>query len=281
MASEKHCYCIELLVSAGPRKGNYAARSSAHELGEDAGGILSFPDISFFWISDGTSHEPVLYEFSSRIFAQDLGLCYRRAALKEYKKNADSLSLKKILDNMFEDVKVLWKERLKGKWERFQDDERKQFLDKLTLCGDDSRRSTWSSTLSGGFVIPETMEIHYFNAGDSGGLFTRFADDRVTLIKPNRKRIFIAIDWLHGDEMPECTLIRRNMEDEIGKGELVSNFAFMTDGNTNDLEKFLDNMQRKNFGDISHILRRLRQVSYDDKAVLFGSVIQLEDDFQI
>ncbi|MDM8548733.1 hypothetical protein QUF72_01595 [Desulfobacterales bacterium HSG2] len=281
MTSKKHCYCIELLVSAGPRKGNYTARSSAHELGEDAGGILSLPDISFFWLSDGTSHEPVLYEFSSRIFAQDLGLCYRRAAFEEYEKNADSLSLENILENMLKRVKTLWKERLKEKWGQFRDNEREQFLEKLTLCGDNSRRSSWSSTISGGFILSETMEIHYFNAGDSGGLFTTSADDRVTLIKPNKKRIFIAIDWLHGDEMPKCTLIRRNIKDEIGKGEQISNFAFLTDGNANDLEKFLDNMQGKNFRGISHILRRLRQVSYDDKAVLFGSLIQLEDDFQI
>lgn len=277
MAS-KNCYCIELLVSAGPRKGNYTACSSARELGEDAGGILSFPDISFFWISDGTSHEPVLYEFSSRIFAQDLGVCYRRAALKEYKKNADASSLKKILDNMFEDVEALWKERLKGKWEQFQDDEQKQFLDKLTLCGDGSLRSTWSSTLSGGFIIPETMDIRYFNAGDSGGLFTTSGDEQITLIKPNRKRIFIAIDWFPGNEMPECTLIRQNIEDEIGRGEQIRNFAFLTDGNTNDLEKFLDTVQKMPITGISHILRRLRLASYDDKAVLFGSVIPLEDD---
>lgn len=267
-------YYLELLVSSGPRKEDYANNTALRELGEDAGGILTLPGMSFFWIADGTSQQSILYDFSSRIFAQDIGVSYQQAALKEYKINND-VSMENIIKNTFSYVEDEWKCRLQTRWGRLNEAEKEQLIMALVLCGDDSRRKTWSSTFLCGVIYHATMKLCYINAGDCGGLFTT-SDNNVTLITPNSKRVFMAIDWYPGAQLPICTLIRAaDIEHDISYQKGIKNFIFLTDGNTSgSLKNFLAILQQQpSFESISHILKRLRQNSYDDKTVLFGSAI--------
>jgi len=266
-------YYLELLVSPGPRKEKYKSNPAMRELGEDAGGILTLPRASFFWIADGTSEESVLYDFSSRIFAQDLGLCYQKVALNEYKNKDIKLNLNIIIKKTFVEIENLWKERLKKRWDKLNESQQDQFINNLIHCGDNTRRRSWSSTFLGGFINYETMELMYFNAGDCGGFFNNL-NDEMTLIIPNRKRIFIVIDCYPEDQYPICTLIRASdIEEKIGNEKNVKNFAFITDGNTNrSLNKLLYTLLEQNsIQSISYLLKRLRQKTYDDRAILFGS----------
>lgn len=188
-------FTIELLVSAGPRKDpvRYGQDGALRESGEDAGGVVFLPGFCVFWIADGTSQEPALPGFSSRILAQDLGSCFQQAAIRLLwptrsgsapKAAGQPALLRRITLDAFGLLQELWQERLAGYWDGLSPEMVTRTLEAFARCGDGVRRLRWSSTLLGGVADLAAGSLRVANFGDSAGIVYGSGTDPVPVV-PN------------------------------------------------------------------------------------------------
>ncbi len=275
--TQTNLYYTELLVSAGPRKEDYGNNPTLRELGEDAGGILSLPNKTYFWISDGTSQEFALYGFSSRKFAQDLGTAFQEQALSHY---VNGLSFPDFIQQTFDTVETNWQKRLAERWEIVKSNQDEEsFIELLALCGDGHRRQAWSSTFLCGVLEHTEKKLYLYNSGDSGG-FVFSEKNELIAIKPNRQRNFIAIDWIPNRHAPICNLIGRNYKniesyfEQIQEIANAENALFLTDGNI-DFDKLIKLIDGKEYLSIVNFLTKLRLNNHDDKSLLCISQLSL------
>lgn len=193
---DENIYYVELMVTSGPRKDVDAYRSNAayRELGEDAGGVLSLPGMYLFWIADGTSDQKVLYDFSSRILAQDLGICFKKCACNMFLENG-IIDFGKLIEETFNDLENEWKQRLSKKWTDLTLEGKEKFTSSLPCCGDGALRISWSSTFLAGVINFNEEKLQCLNIGDAGGLVCYKKDrKKEDIVPPKRGRCFMSIE---------------------------------------------------------------------------------------
>jgi hypothetical protein len=189
-----------------------------------------------------------------------------------------------VIPKMISQLQKSWEERLQIWWGRLREEEQKNFIDQLAPCGDESRRSTWSSTLLVGVIWHKEQRIDVANAGDSEGFIATDRNETERVL-PNRKRIFVSIEWYPHIGMPQVKVVAQDFVRRTCDN--VVQFGFLTDGNIPSnrwLEEFLSASNENASEDedyplenLYRTLRRLRGKTYDDKAILFGTRFYLED----
>ena len=192
---DENIYYIELMVSSGPRKDvdTYRSNAAYRELGEDAGGVLSLPGIYLFWIADGTSDQKALYDFSSRILAQDLGICFKKCACNMFLENG-IIDFGKLIEETFKYLESEWEQRLSKKWTNLTLEEKEKFTSLLPCCGDGALRISWSSTFLAGVINFNEEKLQCLNIGDAGGLVCYKNDSKKDIVPPKRGRCFMSLE---------------------------------------------------------------------------------------
>lgn len=273
--NESHpSYSLELLTSAGPRKqpDAYRREASLRELGEDAGGVLFLPGGALFWVADGTSQEARLSAFSSRMLAQDLGVCLQRCATERHERDG-AVELIDLLPGMFAALETLWQKRLIRCWHALESDEaRQRFLERFPVCGDGLRRLSWSSTFLAGLLAFDACHLETMNLGDAGGIVYSESSAAPGFIFPGNKRFFVSIDFLPEAVAPFITSIDIDWTDvPLQTFDDVTGFLCLTDGNTPaSVSRFLSMLETKPFFRLERMLRVMRVLSWDDRTLLIG-----------
>lgn len=287
VSSGMSSFAIEILVSSGPRKDpeRYREDGALREPGEDAGGALFLPGISVFWIADGTSQEPSLPGFSSRMLAQDIGVCFERAVFEEVAlpRSRDPSEAPPNTDRFdalqgaaFRLLKDLWQRRLTAFWSRLSPEAARKALDAFAHCGDGIRRLRWSSTLLFGAVSLKDGSLRIANFGDSCGIVYPQGADPVP-VPPNHDRCFITLEYRPDSAMPVVVPPAPN-----GRGGPAASvrvpkanafFCFTDGAASGGLLAFLDALIAKTPPQAERLLRRTRALSGDDKTLLIGKRI--------
>jgi hypothetical protein len=280
----QRCFAVEVLVSAGPRKDpvQYGQDGALRESGEDAGGVVFLPGFCAFWIADGTSQEPALPGFSSRILAQDLGICFQQAALRRLwptrsgsapKAARRASVLRRITHDAFGLLQARWQERLNAYWHGLSPEMAARTLKAFARCGDGVRRLRWSATLLGGVVDLADGSLRVANFGDSAGLVYGSGADPVPLM-PNRDRCFVTLEQASEAAVPSVVPPALNGQAPTLEAVPITGveaFFCFTDGVApGSLPRFLQNLASKPADQAERLLRQLRLLSGDDKTLLVG-----------
>jgi hypothetical protein len=283
----RRCFAVEVLVSAGPRKDpiRYGQDGAQRESGEDAGGVIFLPGFCVFWIADGTSQEPALPGFSSRILAQDLGVCFQQSAVRLLwppgsgaapKAVRRTSLLRRITRAAFGLLQEQWQERLTAYWHGLSPEMVTRAQSAFSSCGDGVRRLRWSTTLLGGVVGLTDGSLRVANFGDAAGIVYASGADPTPII-PNRDRCFVTLELTPATAAP--TVVPPVLNDQayllatapIGG---VEAFFCFTDGVApGSLPRFLQNLVSKPADHAERLLRQLRLLSGDDKTLLVSKQI--------
>ena len=230
-------YYIELMVSSGPRKGrdDYHDNIACRELGEDAGGILSLPGMCLFWIADGTSDTKPILNFSSRILAQDIGMCFKTCAYDMFLESR-TIDFRKLIKKTFKYLENEWKQRLSEKWESLPtEDKKQQYISLLAPCGDGLLRRSWSSTFLAGIINFNEEKLQCLNIGDAGGLISHKKGEKDDVILPRRGRCFMSIDCYPENE----PTVSPNLYEEITDSTYLFSWNNVPGNDSERLIKFL------------------------------------------
>ena len=269
---------IEALVAAGSRK-SPEEYSASPELCKDAAGYLTLDEHVVFWVCDGTSDSNALPRhlnqpgFNSRILASDLGQGFGRIAAEALLKGEDPrASLPK---ELFDDIVCQWRGRL-IEYLRGIENEGKltALLTRLPLTGDGAYRMKWSSTLLGGIYNERGRALDILNIGDCGAVVMGEEPHKVL----PRATCGIVVANIRADTELDVNVFPIEVKADWEHFESVTCFFAMSDGLAKDLGAFLseteENLKNMPLGDVRRRLMTAGTLTYDDRAVVIGTLLE-------
>lgn len=279
--SEAAPFLLEALVSSGPRK-TADEYSQQQEVCEDAAGFVHMQAEGsahhIWWLCDGTSNgdylQPVgkLPGLSTRLFARDLGECFRDALIEQGGRMAPD-QWSRIIPR----IENLWYRRFKEYLRGLSTEQRDHFLAETEK---DGYILKWSCTFLGGVIdhYSDFRRITMLQAGDSGAVICTDQGNkrRGQVIDPTKDRIILQL-WTRGG-LEGIQLKVTQPETSVRQFDHLVGFAAMTDGVIrNSLDPFLKTLAvmcgNTAFKGIRDGLARRSDNSFDDKSMIIGWTI--------
>lgn len=276
-------FTIEVLVSAGPRKGarEYETDPVSAELCEDCAGSAWIGNNKLVvWLSDGASNGWMLPRlrksaggsalaglgFHTRALAKDLGPVFVTRAAAALGTGGELPPT--LVADAFSALARQWEERLSAYLALI---ETRGLREQLLAQLPETLRVDWSATFTGGIFDVPTRQLTIWNCGNAGGLVMAGSSE---VIAPNSAYITFAAALDRAVPLRVRLALRPITDAEPAHFTNASGFALLSDGMVRyRLEELLTRLKDVPITSLSDFRLALAQkadLTWDDKSLVFG-----------